>query len=103
MPPKELKALSQAINPILRKYPVTFAALFGSRAKGGASRRSDYDFLIDYYPKSSFSLLDLSGLQQDLKKKLKADVDVVTMNGLSPYFKKEVLNSMKILYEPAKR
>jgi len=103
MPPKELKILSRAICPILRNYPVSFAALFGSRAKGESTKRSDYDILIDYNPKSSFSLLDLSGLRLDLKKKLKAKVDVVTMAGLSPYFKKEVLSSMKILYDRPKR
>lgn len=103
MSTKELKTLSQAINPILRQYPVSFAALFGSRAKGGATKKSDYDILIDYYPKSSFSLLDLVGLQLDLKKKLKAKVDVVTKNSLSPYFKKEVLSNMKVLYDVSKR
>jgi hypothetical protein len=102
MSAKELKLLSQTINPILKQYSVSFAALFGSRAKGGAKKDSDYDILIDYPPKSDFSLLDLVGLQQDLKKKLKTDVDVVTKNGLSPYFKKEVLSNMKVLYDISK-
>ncbi|MFA6526147.1 MAG: nucleotidyltransferase domain-containing protein [Candidatus Buchananbacteria bacterium] len=72
----ELKQLSKTISPIFKEYAVSFAALFGSRAKGTGNTRSDYDILIDYYPKSDFSILELAGLQQDLKKKLKTKVDV---------------------------
>ena len=95
----ELKQLSRIISPIFEEYAVSFAALFGSRATGTANSRSDYDILIDYYPKSGFSLLELAGLQQDLKKKLKTKVDVVTKNGLSPYMKKDIINSSQILYD----
>ncbi|MEK7652901.1 MAG: nucleotidyltransferase domain-containing protein [Patescibacteria group bacterium] len=98
-----LNQLSRDISPILKEYRVSFAALFGSRAKSANSRHSDYDILIDYYPRSGFSLLDLVGLRQDLKKKLKTKVDVVTKNGLSPYMKKDILNSLQILYDKRKR
>ena len=99
----ELKQLSRTINPIFKEYSVSFAALFGSRAKGVGNNSSDYDILIDYYPQSGFSLLELAGLQQDLKKKLKTKVDVVTKNGLSPYLKKDILNSLQILYDKRQR
>ncbi len=95
----DLNQFSRDVSPIFKEFRVSFAALFGSLAKGAGNRHSDYDILIDYYPRSGFSLLDLAGLQQDLKKKLKTKVDVVTKNGLSPYMKKDILNSLQILYD----
>ncbi len=98
----ELRQLGKTINPILKEYRVSFAALFGSRAKGTNNRHSDYDILIDYQPRSKFSLLDLSGLQLDLAKKLKTKVDVVTKRSVSHYLRKDIFNSLQILYDRRK-
>ena len=52
--------------------------------------------MIDYH--RPFSLLDLIGLENDLKDLLQKKVDVVTENGASKYMKSSMLKDLKILY-----
>ena len=39
--------IKNCIEPVLRRYPVRKALLFGSHARGGASESSDVDLVID--------------------------------------------------------
>lgn len=53
-----IKEREQAI----RSEGVARLSLFGSRARGNASKTSDLDVLIDTTPGARFSLLNLSGV-----------------------------------------
>lgn len=63
--------------------------LFGSAARGEATVDSNFDFLVDM--EKGRTLLDLTGLHQDLEDLLGRHVDVVTERGLSPYMKDRIL------------
>lgn len=63
--------------------------IFGSRARGEATRDSDLDLLISL--ESGRSLLDIVGLKQDVEDLLHCSVDVVTDRALSPYIRERVL------------
>lgn len=72
------------IFPQLRTYGVRDVALFGSVARNDADVSSDIDILIDFEPEAeSFdNLLNVADL---LDMRFDAPVDLVTVNGLSPY------------------
>ena len=63
--------------------------VFGSVARGEATRASDIDFLVDLEP--GRSLLDLGGLLMDLEEVLGAPVDVVTEKGLRSRLRERAL------------
>ena len=69
--------------------------VFGSHAAGRARRSSDLDLLVTL--QDDRDLLDLVDFKLDLQDLLACEVDVVTENGLSPYFKKAVLRTVKPL------
>ena len=83
------------IVPILMKYGVKKAALFGSYARGDFNEKSDVDILIQ--PPNRMGL-GFVRLNRDLKKSLNKNVDLVSYNGISPYLRESILqNVIKIL------
>lgn len=77
-----INKLSKMIVPILKKNQVIKAGIFGSFARGEQKKSSDVDILIEV--KKKFSLLDLVGLEMELKKVLKKKVDLLTYNSINP-------------------
>ncbi len=79
-------------NDILRvaaRHGARNLRVFGSVARGDARPDSDIDFLVDLEP--GRSLFDLGGLLFDLQTLLGVDVDVVTVKGLRPRIRAQVL------------
>ena len=82
----------------MRKNGVKKAAIFGSYARGEEKKRSDVDILIKYkYDNKSY--FDLFDLQEELEKKLKKKVDLLTYNSLHPFIKSIILGEQKMIYE----
>lgn len=77
------------ILDIAKQYKVTSIRVFGSAARGQIDAGSDIDFLVEL--EQGATLFDLIALKQDLEDLLGREVDVVTENSLSPYFKDEAL------------
>ena len=82
-------SLAEQMVPVLRRYGVRRAGVFGSYARGDAGPASDLDLLVDL-PAGS-SLLDLVGLQLDLIEALGIRVDAGTYNSLHPLVRERVL------------
>ena len=80
------------IISILRKHGVVKAGIFGSYARGQATKRSDIDILIEVKKRKKFSLIDLVGLEQELEEKLKKKVDLLTYNGINHLLKEMILS-----------
>lgn len=96
MPIHEL--LQQKRDEILRiaaKHGAHNVRVFGSAARGEATEVSDVDFLVDMEP--GRTLLDLSGLLQDLRDLLRRDVDVVTEDGLYWLLRRRILREARPL------
>ncbi|MBU0459976.1 MAG: nucleotidyltransferase domain-containing protein [Nanoarchaeota archaeon] len=93
---KEIKEIQRKVVPLLKKYGVVRAGIFGSYARGEQKKKSDLDILVEI--KKNLSLLDVVGLQLDLQKKLKKKVDLVEYKMVKPLIKKEILQEeVKIL------
>lgn len=81
--------MKSKILPILKRYDVKRAALFGSYVRGDMRKDSDIDILVEF--RGEKSLLDLISLKLDLEKELGREVDVLTYNALHPYLKETIL------------
>ncbi|MCC6169652.1 MAG: nucleotidyltransferase domain-containing protein [Caldilineaceae bacterium] len=77
------------ILQLAHRYGASNVRVFGSAARGNATADSDLDLLIDLAPDRS--LLDRIALIQDLEDLLGLRVDVVTVDGLHPAMRAEVL------------
>jgi predicted nucleotidyltransferase len=91
-----VQEITKKIEPVLRKHDVSFAGLFGSRARGEERIGSDVDLLVKFSKQKG--LLELVGLERDLSEALDMKVDVVTEGALSPLLKPEVFKNLQPLY-----
>lgn len=97
--------ISRIIAPILEKYGVSRAYLFGSYARGDALPESDIDLRID--GGRIQSMFGLGGLYSDLTEALHKPVDLVTTEALNhranaehtENFKKHIREDEKLIYE----
>lgn len=85
------------IIPILKKYGVERASLFGSIVTGKMNESSDIDVLVQMPDDSS--LFDMLKVKVELEEKLKRKVDVIEYEGIKPAFKKEILSHQVIIYQ----
>jgi uncharacterized protein len=82
-------SLVDRILPVLERYRVRRAGVFGSYARGEADTDSDLDLLVDL-PAGS-SLLDLVGLQLELRDALGIEVDANTYRAIHPLLRDAIL------------
>lgn len=83
----EISRVKPTIVKVLKKHKIKKAGIFGSYATGEQKKDSDIDILIEF----NGSLLDLVGLEMELKRRLKKKVDLLTYNGIHPLLKKIIL------------
>ena len=94
---KRIERIKLKALPILKRYNVVRAGIFGSYARGDNKKNSDIDILIEVKGRK-FSLFDLVGLKIDLENKLKTKVDVLTYKSIYPPLKETILSEeVKIL------
>lgn len=94
-----IKGLQDRLTKICVENDIVFLGLFGSFALGKATGKSDVDLLIKFDRLKSKSLLDLIHAESEFRKVFKRKVDLVTVGSLSPYFRKDVLRDVKVIYE----
>ncbi len=70
-----IETIKKKIIPILRKYPVDKAVLFGSYAQGKVTEKSDIDLYIDTNGK--LKGLDFVGLLEILVDALGVNIDLI--------------------------
>lgn len=87
--------IRKEIIPVLNKYDVSKAAVFGSMARGENTLESDLDLLVKF--KGEKSLLDLAGLKIELEEILAVKVDILTYDSLNPLIKDRILEEQKVL------
>ncbi len=82
----------------MRAYGVSSAGLFGSRAFGDNKPDSDFDFVVDFDPRSPTTFLGLIELKEKLEDILGVPVDIVTKKSISPYLRQSILDSVIPIY-----
>lgn len=84
----KLEEIKNKIRPILKKYGIQKAGVFGSTARGEVEA-NDLDLLVKIDQK--ISLLDFIGIQQELEDELEMKVDLVEYDSLKPALKEDIL------------
>ena len=92
-----LEEIKKLAIPVLKRYNIKKAAVFGSFARGDAKENSDIDLLVKY--KEGTSLFDVVRLQNDLETVLGRKVDLVSYDFIDKYIKERVLKESISLYE----
>ena len=88
---EELEQYRQLILPVLKRYFIKRAAIFGSFAKGNVNAHSDVDLLIE--PDKGFTIFKMLRLEDEISELIKRKVDLVEYSALKPSIRKEVLLS----------
>ena len=92
-----LSEIRQKAAPVLSRYDVQYAGVFGSVARGEDTPQSDVDVLVVL--KQPVSLLRFFALNDDLETALGCKVDLVTRNSLNPHVKPFALRELQTVYE----
>ena len=87
--------IKQSILPILKRYGVSKAALFGSAIRGQMGSKSDIDILVQI--DKDISLLEFVGLKLDLEEALKKDVDLVEYDTIKPLIRDRILKEQQVI------
>ena len=92
--------LGEKIVPLLRPY-VKRIAVFGSFARGDETADSDIDILVDLKPPGQRPSLGLKwfGLEEELKRILGREVELVSERAMSPFVRPYAEKDMVLLYE----
>lgn len=93
----DIEKIKREIIPILKKHNVIKAGIFGSVVRGEAKENSDIDILVEI-PKEK-SLVDIIKLENELKEKLKRNVDVIEYSSVHPLLKERVFKEEVRVYE----
>jgi uncharacterized protein len=75
----------------LERKGVLHAALFGSRARGDATEKSDIDIMIDLDPAIRLTVYDYAGIKNYIGGLFPMSVDVVNREGLRAPIRPAVL------------
>lgn len=83
--------IKEKIIPILKKYCITRAAVFGSTARGEATETSDIDILVEIpYP---HGLFEFAGIKIAIEDALGKKVDLVEYQAIKPKIKENILSN----------
>jgi hypothetical protein len=84
-----IEEIKEKIIPILKKYDVKRAGIFGSVARGEEGSDSDIDILVEI--KKRMSLLEFVGLKLELEEAIKRRVDLGEYETIKPIIKDKIL------------
>ena len=88
---EEPEQYQQLILPVLKRYFIKRASIFGSFAKGDVNVNSDVDLLIE--PGKGFTIFKMLKLEEEISGLLKRKVDLVEYSALKSSIREDVLLS----------
>ena len=84
-----IQTIKTRILPVLTRYPVRRAGIFGSTVRNERRNDSDIDLLVEL--KQPMGLLAFVGIKQDLEEVLGVSVDLVEYRSLKPQLRERIL------------
>jgi len=90
-----VEEIRQTVLPILHRYGVTKAAVFGSAVRGQLRPESDIDILVRIG--DDISLLGFVGLKLDLEQALGRRVDLVEYDTIKPRLREQILEEQEMI------
>ena len=95
---KNISIEREEIAQFCQRYHIQKLSFLGSVLRDDFSPQSDIDILVEFYPQHIPGLISLSAMEQELSSIFQRQVDLRTLEDLSPYFRQEVLDSAVIQY-----
>lgn len=92
-----IEEIKQKTTPILRRYGVNYAAVFGSVARGDDRSQSDVDILVRLGRPTG--MVGFMMLIEKLEEVLGKKVDLVTEQSLDEHVRPYVMPDLKVIYE----
>jgi hypothetical protein len=89
----------EQINDFCRRYAIRKLSLFGSVLRDDFTPESDIDVLVEFEPEARPGLFDLSRMSRELSAILGRQADLLTPGFLSPYFRQQVMEDARVIYE----
>ena len=86
---KDIDDIRKKIAPILKRYGVKKAGVFGSCVRGELREDSDIDILVEI--EKDLSLLDFVGLKLEIEDVLQRKVDLVEYCTVKPLLRERIL------------
>ncbi len=87
--------IKEKILPILKKYKVKRAGIFGSVVRDEETEQNDIDILVEIEEK--MSLLQFVGLKLELEEVLKRKVDLGEYSVIKPVIREEILREEVVI------
>ena len=87
---KKIEEIKGKILPVLKKYGVRRAGVFGSVVRGEIKEDSDVDILVEI--EARMSLLEFAGLKLELEETLGRKVDLGEYSAIKPIIKEQILS-----------
>lgn len=94
---QKIDEIARAVTPVLKKYGINRAGIFGSYARGDARPDSDLDILVSFGSRP-LSLWDVAALKDELSSSVHKPVDVVSETAVISYFRDYIYKDLKIIY-----
>lgn len=85
----EIEKIKKKVIPLLKKYNVTKAGIFGSYSRGEQKKNSDVDILVKV--DNEFGLIEIIRLKRMLQKAIGRKIDLVEYETIRPEIKKKIL------------
>jgi predicted nucleotidyltransferase len=85
-----VEEMKKKIIPILKRYHVNRAGIFGSIVRGEETKESDIDVLVEI--ERRMSLLDFVGLKLELEEALGRKVDLGEYSTIKPIIREQILS-----------
>jgi hypothetical protein len=85
--------IKKKIIPLLNKYGIKKASLFGSAVSGDSTKDSDIDVLVEM--PDTATLLELAALKIELEEILRKKVDILTYDSLHHLLKDKILDEQE--------
>ena len=86
---RTIEEIKQKILPILEKYNIKKAGLFGSFVRGEMREDSDIDILVEI--RDDISLLDFVGIKLEIEEALGKKVDLVEYSTIKPLLRERII------------
>ena len=90
-----IEKIKHRILPILQRYEVKRAGLFGSCVRGKMKADSDIDILVEIG--KNISLLDFVGLKLEIEEVLENKVELVEYKTIKPFLKERILKEQVMI------
>jgi predicted nucleotidyltransferase len=91
-----IEDISIKVTPILKRYPIIYAGIFGAVARGETDTGNEIDIMIS--PNGTFSVSTLTAIEQALSSAIGTKVNLATDQGANKFIKSSMMKGLRVIY-----